>query len=175
MEVFLELMQYTVPSMVMLVFTLLLVRWFLKSETDRRKQEFLLTQNKNSLHMRIAAYERLTLFLERISAESIIIREQPHARTVKEFQANLLQAIRTEYEHNMAMQVHLPSDTWLLVRNAKEEMIKTVNVSANLVKPDDASMALAKTVLEQYPGTTAYHFKKALDMLKSDVQSFYNL
>ena len=175
MEVFLELMQYTVPSIVMFVFTLLLVRWFLKSENDRRKQEFLLGQNKNSLPMRIAAYERLTLFLERISAESIIIREQPHALTVKEFQANLLRAIRTEYEHNMAMQVHLPSGTWLLVRNAKEEMIKIINISANLVKPDEVSMALAKTVLEQYPGTAAYHFKKALDMLKTDVQSFYNL
>ncbi|SMO44957.1 hypothetical protein SAMN06265379_101869 [Saccharicrinis carchari] len=175
MEVFLELIRYTVPSMVMLIFTLLLVRWFLKSENDRRKQELLMGQNMNSLPMRIAAYERLTLFLERISAESIIIREQPHARTVKELQANLLKAIRTEYEHNMAMQVHLPPRTWMMVRNAKEEMIKTVNISANMVKPGDASMALGKTILEQFPNTANYHFKKALDSLKTDVQSFYNL
>ena len=124
--------------------------------------------------MRIAAYERLTLFLERISAESIVIREQPNAVTVKDLQANLLSAIRTEYEHNMAMQVHLPSVTWQLVRNAKEEMIRTVNISANMVEPTDASMALGKTILEQYPNTAAYHVKKALDCLKNDVQSFYN-
>ncbi len=175
MEIFLELMRYTIPSIVVLIFTLLLVRWFLKSENDRRKQEFLIGQNKDSLPMRIAAYERLTLFLERINAESIIIREQPNARSVKDLQAKLLAAIRTEYEHNMAMQVHLPPSTWLLVRNAKEEMIRTVNVSANLVKPGDPSIALGKTVLEQYPNTAAYHIKKALDGLKTDVQSFYNL
>ncbi|MGQ1786219.1 MULTISPECIES: DUF7935 family protein [unclassified Saccharicrinis] len=174
MEVFLELLRYTVPSIVAFIFTLLLVRWFLKSENDRRKQELLIGQNKDALPLRIAAYERLTLFLERISAESIVIREQPHAATAKELQANLLAAIRTEYEHNMAMQVHLPPATWLLVRNAKEEMIRTVNISANMVNPAHASMALGKTILEQYPNAAAYHVKKALDNLKLDVQSFYN-
>ena len=112
--------------------------------------------------MRIAAYERLTLFLERISAESIVIREQPNVLTVKELQASLLSNIRTEYEHNMAMQVHLPSATWQLVRNAKEEMIRTINVSADLVKPTDPSIALGKTILEQYPNTAAYHIKKGV-------------
>ena len=175
MDDILELMKYTVPSFVVLFFTLLLVRWFLKSETDRRKQELLIGQRKDALPLRIAAYERLTLFLERISAESIVIREQPHATTVKELQAHLLAAIRTEYEHNMAMQVHLPPATWILVRNAKEEMIRTVNISAGMLKPDNASIALGKTILEQYPNNAAHHVKKALDSLKVDVQSFYSL
>ncbi|WP_075590652.1 DUF7935 family protein [Labilibacter marinus] len=175
MEVFLEVLQYTIPSLIVLVFTLIIVRWFLKSENDRRKQELLLSQNRDSLPLRIAAYERLTLFLERISAESIIVREQPSARTVKDFQAILLSSIRTEYEHNMAMQVHLPTSTWQLVRNAKEEMIRTVNISAGIVKPTDPSIALGKTILEQYPNGAAYHVKRALDALKNDVQSFYNI
>ncbi|GAF05308.1 DUF7935 family protein [Saccharicrinis fermentans] len=175
MDDFLELMKYTVPSLVVLIFTLLLVRWFLKSENDRRKQELLIGQRKDALPLRIVAYERLTLFLERISAESIVIREQPNTSTVKELQAALLAAIRTEYEHNMAMQVHLPPSTWTLVRNAKEEMIRTVNISASMVKPENPSIALGKTILEQYPNGAAYHVKKALDSLKVDVQSFYSL
>lgn len=175
MEVFLELIQYIVPSIIVLIFTLVLVKWFLKSENDRRKQELLLNQNKESLPHRIAAYERLTLFLERISAESIVIREQPNSVTVKDLQSNILNSIRTEHEHNMAMQVHLPSTTWQLVRNAKEEMIRTVNISANMVKPNDPSIALGKTILEQYPNNAAYHIKRALDGLKNDVQSIYNI
>ncbi len=175
MEVFLELIKYTVPSIIVLVFTMILVRWFLKSENERRRQELILVRNKESLPLKISAYERLTLFLERISAESIVIREQPNTRTVKELHSKLLSAIRTEYEHNLAMQVHLPPSTWLLVRNAKEEMIRTINISADMLKPGDASMALGKTVLEQYPNNAAYHVKKALDGLKSDVQYIYNL
>ncbi len=175
MEDLIELIKYAVPSLIVLILTLILVRWFLKSETDRRKQEFLLKSNTEALPLRIAAYERLTLFLERISAESIIIREQPKALTVKDLQSILLSSIRTEYEHNMAMQVHVPVSTWELVKNAKEEMIRTINISADKNKPEEASMALGKTILELYPSTASYHVRKALAQLKLDVQSFYNL
>ncbi|TLX73252.1 hypothetical protein E9993_15795 [Labilibacter sediminis] len=174
MEDFLELIKYTIPSLIVFLTALLLVRWFLKNDTNRRKQEFLANQHKDSLPIRMRAYERLTLFLERISAESIVIREQANTLTCADFQAKLLSTIRTEYEHNMAMQVHLPPATWNLVRTAKEEMIRVVNISAGLVKATDPSIALGKTILEQYPNSASYHIKKALDELKKDVQSFYN-
>ncbi len=174
MEVFLEMFKYILPSIIVLITSLLLVRWFLKNDADRRKQEFLLSKHKDNLPTRLHAYERLTLFLERISAESIVIREQSESATCKQFQAKLLAAIRTEYEHNIAMQVYLPSNTWNLIKSAKEEMVRLVNVSAGMVKPEAPSIALGKTMLEQYQNTTSYHFKKALDALKNDVQSFYN-
>jgi len=174
MEDFLELIKYTIPSLIVFLTSLFIVRWFLKSDANRRKQEFLINQYKDSLPMRIQAYERLSLFLERISAESIVIREQQNSVTCKDLQSNLLSSIRTEYEHNMAMQVHLPPDTWNLVKSAKEEMIRVVNISAGNVKATDPSIALGKTILEQYPNSAAYHFKKALNGLKTDVQSFYN-
>jgi hypothetical protein len=174
MDLFLEVFKYSLPAIIVFLTTFFLVRWFLKSDANRRKQEFLLNQHKETLPIKMTAYERLTLFLERISAESIIIREQPKARTSKELQANLLAAIRTEYEHNIAMQVYLPPITWSLVKKAKEEMVRLVNISASLVKSEDPSIALGKTILEQFPNDTAYHLKKALDTLKSDIQDFYS-
>ncbi|WP_075603600.1 DUF7935 family protein [Saccharicrinis aurantiacus] len=174
METFLDIINWLLPSLIVLIVTLVLVRWFLKAETQRRKQEFLLMRNKDLLPIKMSAYERVTLFLERISAESIVMREQSKAVTSKDFQSVLLGSIRTEYEHNMAMQVHISPDTWHLVKNAKEEMIRTINISATMVEPEHSSMGLAKTILEQFPNTTSYHFKKALDGLKADVQTFYS-
>jgi len=174
MDIFIEVIKYISPAIVVLITTLIIVRWFLKSESERRKQEFLLSKHKDSLPSRLSAYERITLFLERINAESIIIREQSKYQTVKQFQAHLLATIRTEYEHNIAMQVYLPATTWQLVKNAKEEMVRLVNISAGIAKPDEPSIVLGKTMLEQYQRETAYHFKKALDTLKSDVQTFFN-
>ncbi|WP_282037278.1 hypothetical protein [Saccharicrinis aurantiacus] len=174
METFLDIINWLLPSLIVLFVTLVLVRWFLKAETQRRKQEFLLMRNKDLLPIKMSAYERVTLFLERISAESIVMREQPKAVTSKDFQSVLLSSIRTEYEHNMAMQVHISPDTWHLVKNAKEEMIRTINISATMVEPEHSSMGLAKTILEQFPNATSYHFKKALDGLKADVQTFYS-
>ena len=174
METFLDIIKWLTPALIVFVLTLVLVHWFLKAETQRRKQEFLLMRNKDILPIKMSAYERVTLFLERISAESIIMREQPKAQSSEELQSILLSAIRTEYEHNMAMQVHIAPSTWNLVKTAKEEMIRNVNISATLIKQNQASMALAKTTLEQFPNSTAYHFKQALDGLKGDVQTFYS-
>ncbi len=173
MEVFLEIIKYTLPSVIVFLTTIITVRWFLKSDLERKRQEFLLGKFKESLPTRLAAYERLTLFLERIKAESIVIREQSHALNCKQFQTLLITTIRTEFEHNIAMQVYVPSATWHLVKKAKEEMVRLVNVSASYVKVSDPSIALGKTMIEQYQNETAYHFKKALDALKNDVQSFY--
>ncbi len=172
---FLELLKYIVPSIIVLITSLLITKWFLKSEAEQRKQEFLLNKNKDILPTRLAAYERITLFLERINAESIIIREQTRNQNVTQFQGHLLAVIRQEYEHNVAMQVYLPSSTWLLVKNAKEEMIRLINISAGKVKPNEPSIMLGKTMLEFYQNETSFHFKKALDTLKNDVQTFLSI
>ncbi len=174
MEKFLDIVHWILPTLSVFIISLVLVRWFLKAETQRRKQEFLIMRNKDLLPIKMSAYERVTLFLERISAESIIMREQPNALNCKDLQSILLAAIRTEYEHNMAMQVHITPATWQLVKNTKEEMIRLINICSTMVKPEQVSMALAKTILEQFPNETAFHFKKALDALKGDVQTFYN-
>ncbi len=173
MDVFLEVIKYILPSLIVFFTSIFLVRWFLKSDLERKRQEFLLGKFKESLPTRLAAYERITLFLERINAESIVIREQSPTLNCRQFQANLLSTIRTEFEHNIAMQVYLPSATWDLVKKAKEEMVRLVNVSAGYVKPEDPAIALGKTLLEQYQNETAYHFKKALETLKNDVQTLY--
>lgn len=174
MEVFLEVIKYIIPSLIVFFTSIILVRWFLKNDTERRRQEFLLSRYKEALPTRLASYERLTLFLERINAESLVIREQPNVSTSEQFQAHLLLTIRTEYEHNVAMQVYIPAQTWLLVKNAKEEMVRLVNICSGMVKPKDPAIALGKTMIEQHNYNTAYHINKALDALKNDVQTFYN-
>ena len=174
MEEIIEIVKYTIPSIFIFTTTIVLVKWFLKNDENRRKQEFLLTSQKEVIPVKMRAYERCTLFLERISAESIVLREQPNAITARELQLQLIQSIRTEYEHNLAMQVHLPAATWLLIKNAKEEMIKCINISMGMMKDGDISFALGKTILEQYPHIAAFHFNKALDGLKADIQLFYN-
>jgi hypothetical protein len=174
MEVFLELFKYTIPSLVVFITTFFLVKWFLKNEAERRRHEFLLTKHKDILPTRLAAYERITLFLERINTESLVIREQSNVNNCKQFQAHLLTIIRTEFEHNVAMQVYVTPQTWSLVKKAKEEIVRLVNICSGLVKPEDPAIALGKTMIEQHNSETAYHVNKALDALKNDVQTFYS-
>src|SRR4051794_39237238 len=63
------------------------------------------SRNKHTdiiLPLRLQAYERMSLFLERISPASLLLRLVPSAANALELQQMLLNDIREEYNHNVA-------------------------------------------------------------------------
>ena len=98
--------------------------------------------------IRLQAYERIVLFLERISLENIVMRSYQGGKTAKMLQSSLLKSIREEYEHNLSQQVYVSNKTWAMVKAAKEETIKNINYAAEQVGEDASAMDLSKLILE---------------------------
>ncbi len=88
--------------------------------------------------LRIQAYERMILFLERISPTSLVMRLHQSGISAQMLHAELLKAIRSEYEHNMSQQIYLSIKTWEMIKVSKEETIKLINMTINKM-PDHAS------------------------------------
>lgn len=108
------------PALAIAIPTLLLVRWFLKNNLKIKQLELAMQQRKEMIPTRLQAYERISILLERISPESLIIREQKHGLTSIQFHHHLLKVIRSEMEHNLAMQVYMPAATWEKVIAARD-------------------------------------------------------
>ena len=66
----LEILKYIIPALITLGGVYLIVRTFIEDENKRRNQELnktlLFEQRKISLPLRLQAYERIIVFLERI-------------------------------------------------------------------------------------------------------------
>ena len=57
------------------------------------------------LPLRLQAYERMALFLERIDPNQLVMRIHTGGLTVSQEQNLLLTAIRSEFEHNLSQQI----------------------------------------------------------------------
>src|SRR5690348_6293426 len=107
----LEMLKYIVPSLVTLGGVYIIVRSFIDDENKRRNQEInktlLFEQRKVSLPLRLQAYERILVFLERIHPFSLLQRVYIPNMLVGEFQLELIKAIRVEYEYNLSQQMYI--------------------------------------------------------------------
>ena len=94
----------------------------------------------------LQAYERMALYLERISPESLVLRCYQPGMDTKLLQGVMTKVIRDEWEHNLSQQVYLSSEAWAMIREAKEQMIGVINSAAITVPADADPARLASTI-----------------------------
>ena len=125
-EQILGLMVYCIPALVTGVIALLFFRVHTDNENNRRN--FILKESirKESLPIRLQAYERLTLFLERISPQNLLKRVSPISQEVEDYKSLLIQTVEQEYEHNLSQQIYVSDPCWRIVSAAKNSTIQTI-------------------------------------------------
>lgn len=174
MELLSQILVYLVPGIIIFLTTYLVIRAFLDREQNIRLLEYRQANLRESLPVRLQAYERLTLFIERISLNNLLPRIRKADMTVSDFRTALISNIRMEYEHNLSQQIYVSNDSWAMIRAAKEEIISMINQQSLELRPDASSIELSKKIIgiladseEETPGT------KAINQLKKDVMRLY--
>ena len=95
----------------------------------KTRSEIRVATVKMVVPLKIQACERLLLFLERSQLPVLVKRVYAPGVTKEAFHIALLQNIEDEFEHNMAQQLYVSSETWEAVRRAKEELVGQVNAT----------------------------------------------
>jgi hypothetical protein len=135
------------------------IKFFL--ENDQKKRILELKFNSKSLitPVRLQAYERMAMFLERIEPNKLIQRVNNPELTSGQFKTIMLTSIRAEFEHNLSQQIYISSNVWDLIVQAKEETIQLINLCAGKLDEKAMSIDLATSILEKVadksPGTIA--------------------
>jgi len=169
----LEILKYTVPALIVLITVFFMMRSMARSEDQRRNVELNTAAQKTVLPIRLQAYERIIILLERISPDSIIMRVNQANRTSKEYRAELLTAIKSEFEHNLSQQVYVSPEAWDAVKNARANMINIINNAAQQVKPDASALSLSNKILEILMELTTPPNAAAIDIIKKEAQQFF--
>ncbi|MBA3648492.1 MAG: hypothetical protein H0W62_08080 [Chitinophagales bacterium] len=170
----LEILKYILPSLVVMLTAYLILSNFLGSQKELKQLELRVENYKTSLPVRLQAYERLTIFLERISPNNLLQRVNKAGMNARDLQLALISNIRAEFEHNLAQQIYVSAGTWLMIVQVKEEIVSIVNrISADM--PETATgKDLGRGVLEYFINNEqALPTQKALDTLKAEVRKVY--
>jgi len=173
METFLEILKYTLPSLIVFGTAYLIIKSFIDNDQKKRKIEMRLANQKTITPIKLQAYERLTLFLERISPESMIVRIQDPKMSSGFLHQALLKTIRAEYEHNLSQQIYVSANAWAVVKTAKENVVKLVNNSADRVDRKSPSFELSKVILETMMSNNIMPTNTAIDFLKKEVSNYF--
>jgi hypothetical protein len=170
MEILLEIIKFGLPAILMLILTYLMLSNFMENE-ERRRLYFLKKETqKSALPVRLQAYERISLFLERISPNSLMVRVPAKGLTVKEYQTLLLKTIRDEFEYNLSQQIYMSDEAWQLVVTAKSATVSIINKVANDLDPKLPGVELGRRVLEHAMTLSAFPTKGALHFLKEEAR-----
>src|SRR5688500_15155855 len=170
MDAFIEFIKILVPASVVLYGAYLLVRMFIQKELDTKRLEVRGRSIETVLPSRMQAYERMALFLERISPQNLLVRLSATGMSSKEFHQLLLSEIRNEYNHNVSQQVYMSENVWNLIRNAKEELILNINDAAGEMKAESSSLDLSKKIFEKSINKSVDPIAHALSELKKEIQ-----
>lgn len=138
------------PLAMVLLFVYCMLKSFFKQFDNTRKQEFRLKTSRQVVTLRLQAYERLTLLLERIKPESMILRVDMYGMSALELQRVLLQNIRDEFEHNLSQQIYVSGAAWAMVDAARQSMLQLVSSAANDLEASASASELANNILEEF-------------------------
>ena len=134
-----------------------------QGELRKQRQEFFLSH-------RMEAYQRAILYMERIHPVTIVMRMNQQNVNAVLFQSMLLKAIRDEYDHNVAQQMFISPNAWHLLKNAKEETVKLINVGASDLPSDASSSDLAKAIITLTADINPLPSEIAIEALKAEFQ-----
>ncbi len=173
METFLEILKFTIPSLIVFFTAYFSIRYFIENDQKRRRMELSMNNQKLITPVRLQAYERIVLFLERISPDALIMRSQQQGMTSAKLQSDLLSLIRAEFNHNLSQQIYISSDSWKVVKTAKENTIKLINSNAERVKPNAPAMELSKGILENVIFMEQAPCTVAIDYIKKEISKTF--
>lgn len=169
MEVLLEILKLTIPPAIVFVTAYVLIRKFVDNE-DRRAMIELQKINRNvTLPVRMQAYERTILYLERIDPNNLVMRVHKPGMSARLMHSEMIKAIREEFGHNMSQQIYLSNNAWEMVRNAKEEMIKLTNIAQQNTPNDADSIKMAEVVFEMVGKLDRLPTQIAMEYVKKEV------
>jgi hypothetical protein len=149
----LEILKYTLPALISLSITYLIIQKFLVNELQRKQIALLHDSHNVTIPMRLQAYERLTIFTERIQTRQIMPRVYVQGMTVSELRQALVLTINAEWEHNLSQQIYVSRQVWETVKHMKEQELALIHTLAQQMNAEgpakDLQIRLADYLGEQ--------------------------
>lgn len=170
-EVLLDILKYSVSGIMVAVATYFVLKNLLDNREKERRHQVRIETGKILTPIKLTAYERLVLFLERIKPESMVVRIQYSGMKAGELHLLYIQQVREEFEHNVSQQIYVSEDLWRFVITAKENLLRFVNTCSEAVPNDVPAVELSKILIEKYNEVDNPPIDIAMVVLKNEIKN----
>ncbi|WP_309609353.1 hypothetical protein [Flavobacterium sp.] len=159
-----EILAYTLPSIITGGVAYYLFNSYFKDQQHTRRWLLQKENQKDSLPLRLQAYERMALFLERINPSKLLIRVAPNSQNKNDYENLLIFSIEQEFEHNLTQQIYVTDECWTIILTAKNTIIQNIrktNMSEKVVSADKLRETILRDLLDsESPCNVALNYLK---------------
>ena len=167
-----DILKITIPALLVLLTAYLLLDKLLRNEDNRRKFELTKSNLTTLVPIRLRAYERLILVLERTLPANLIVNTIKPEMSNMELHSLLLGTIRQEFSHNISQQIYVSDNLWIYIRGAQESLLKLINTCAAQCNPSNSGAELAERIIQVFSSSEKTPSEVAIEKLKTEVRNY---
>ena len=138
-----------------------------------RTQQIKISSKSQLLNLRLKAFERLVLFVERISPDQLIMRHTKQRESATELKHRLVKNIQDEYYHNITQQLYISPILWSEIVAVKEGVIQLVEKTYNSIPEQGSGTDLGKQILFNAIQNEDNQIVRTLQQLKSELEQYF--
>ena len=168
-----EILKIVLPALLVLVTAYLLIDRLLRNDHKRREHELRKANGTTITPVRLRAYERLMLVLERTSPSQIILQTIKPGMTNLELQQQLLHNVREEFGHNLSQQIYVSNELWTAIVSARESLIQLVNICSSQLQAGNNASELAERIIQLFAQSEETPTEIAKNLLKQEIRTFF--
>ncbi len=170
---FIDFAKILLPAALVLYGMFLTTRSFLNKDFEKKLLELKIKHFDTTVQIRLQAYERMALYLERITPTNLLTRLNDNDYAVAQLHAILLTEIRQEYNYNLSQQIYMSDDVWQKIKTATDQVTSAVNDAAAEVAPDAPALELVRKIFEIVITGNNHFTTEALVALKTESQLLF--
>lgn len=168
MTVFLEILKMTIPALVVFMTVYFLMKQYLNKEYQIKVLEYRQKHSSTTTPLKLQAYERLSLFCERISIPNLLLRLRSDKQNAGLLRLSMLIAIQQEFEHNITQQVYVSDNLWKIIKIARDDTVNIINGVAEKLEPKAPGEEYANFLLNYLDSQDFTSLDKALQAIKKE-------
>jgi hypothetical protein len=173
MDKFFDVLLVVLPSLIVFLTAYYTLKKFFDAESRKNMINSKVETRKQVLPIRLQAFERLAIYLERININTMVMRVHKKGMSARLLQSELLKAVREEFEHNVAQQIYVDPTTWQAIKSAKEETIKIINIAATKVNDDSTGLEFSKVLIEMAASLEKNPSDFGMEYLKKEIKTLF--
>lgn len=167
----LEFLKSVGPAIVVFVTVYFMLNNYFAHERFKVNTSIMQKSNEQTLPLKLQAYERLALFLERAKISNLMLRFPTSESANEQWLSTLMLAVQQEYEHNLVQQIYVSDQLWSIIVLAKDELMHSLNQMADMQKNSNDSTKNFQPYIVHAEET----IEKALSAIKQEVKIILNI
>ncbi|OKS88285.1 DUF7935 family protein [Mucilaginibacter polytrichastri] len=169
----LDILKYLIAGLGVVGVAFVLIKPYIQRAERIQILEIKKSISNQTLPLRLQAYERMVLLIERVNPSNLLVRINAPAYTPQELHVIVLNEISTEYQHNISQQIYVSNEAWQVVKKVKED---TINLFNNVIRtlPENATgMDVSRLMLTHLNQLETDPYDIATAMIKKDLDFIF--